>query len=64
VAAGLTFRPVRETVADTLAWAATRGPPGPGTAALGGTEGVGLAPDREAQLLDEWAQAAAASGAG
>jgi 2'-hydroxyisoflavone reductase len=63
VAAGLAFRPVRETVADTLAWARTRDAPGPGTAAMGGTEGVGLVREREAELLGEWAEAAAASGA-
>jgi len=38
VAAGLTFRPVEETVRDTLEHAAT-------------VEGVGLTPEREAELL-------------
>ena len=43
VAAGLTFRPVEETIRDTLAWDAVRdGPP---------AEGVGLAPERERELL-------------
>jgi 2'-hydroxyisoflavone reductase len=51
VAAGLTFRPLDDTVADTLAWAQARDTAGAGTAAMGGTEGVGLAPEREAELL-------------
>ena len=42
VAAGLTFRPLEETVKDTLAWDRTRG-----DAALR----AGLAPEREAELL-------------
>jgi 2'-hydroxyisoflavone reductase len=43
VAAGLTFRPLAETIADTLMWDAERGwPP---------AEGVGLAPEREQELL-------------
>jgi len=50
VAGGLAFRPLEETVADTLAWVRTRdgvprkmaGPP---------LEPPGLAPDREAELL-------------
>ena len=42
-AAGLTFRPLEETVRDTLAWDASR-PDAP-------AEGVGLAPDRERDLL-------------
>ena len=46
-AAGLRMRPVAETVADTQAWSAARTEPGPGTAAMGGTEGVGLAPEKE-----------------
>jgi nucleoside-diphosphate-sugar epimerase len=43
VAAGLAFRPLAETIRDTLAWDAEREwPP---------AEGVGLAPEREAELL-------------
>jgi 2'-hydroxyisoflavone reductase len=38
VAAGLTFRPLAETVRDTLEHSA-------------GVDGVGLAPEREAELL-------------
>lgn len=45
-AAGLTFRPVAETVRDTLAWDRTRPADAPRRA--------GLAPEREAELLAEW----------
>ena len=41
--AGLRFRPLRETIADTLAWDAVRETPR--------AEGVGLAPERERELL-------------
>jgi 2'-hydroxyisoflavone reductase len=45
-AAGLTFRPIAETVHDTLAWDATLPPD---------TERrAGLAPAREAAVLDAW----------
>jgi 2'-hydroxyisoflavone reductase len=54
VEAGLTTRPVEETVRDTLAWAATRASRGAGTAAMGTTEGVGLDPEKERRLLAEW----------
>jgi 2'-hydroxyisoflavone reductase len=54
VAAGLTTRPIEETVRDTLAWATTRDGPGVGTAAMGATEGVGLAPEKERRLLAAW----------
>lgn len=54
VAAGLRFRPLAETVRDTLRWAAGRDGPGAGTVAMGGTEAVGLSPEREAALLAEW----------
>ncbi|HSC90361.1 MAG TPA: NAD-dependent epimerase/dehydratase family protein [Gaiellaceae bacterium] len=53
-AAGLRRRPVAETVADTLAWSRTRQGRGPGTAAMGGAEGVGLASERERELLAAW----------
>jgi 2'-hydroxyisoflavone reductase len=43
VEAGLTFRPLAETIADTLAWDAEREWPR--------AEGVGLAPEREQELL-------------
>jgi 2'-hydroxyisoflavone reductase len=43
VAEGLTFRPLAETVRDTLAWDAEREQPR--------AEGVGLAPERERELL-------------
>ena len=45
-AAGLTFRPLAETVRDTLAWDCSRPADAPRRA--------GLAPDREAELLREW----------
>jgi 2'-hydroxyisoflavone reductase len=52
LSAGLTFRPLDETVRDTLAWAQKRDGPGAGTVAMGGVDGaVGLAPEREAELL-------------
>lgn len=44
--AGLTFRPLRETVRDTLAWQATR----PADYQWRG----GLTPEREAALLEKW----------
>ncbi len=43
IAAGLTFRPLAETVRDTLAWDATRSPDG--------TFKATLKPEREAELL-------------
>ncbi len=45
VEAGLTFRPVGETVRDTQAWDAARGTYEPA---------AGLAPEREAELLAAW----------
>jgi 2'-hydroxyisoflavone reductase len=45
-AAGLTFRPLEETVRDTLEWDRTRAADAPRRA--------GLAPEREAELLGEW----------
>ncbi len=44
-AAGLTFRPLSETVGDTLAWAGTKD---------GWNDAVGLKPERERELLTEW----------
>jgi 2'-hydroxyisoflavone reductase len=44
IAAGLSFRPLDETVRDTLAWAQAREEPGT-------ADGVGLAGEREAELL-------------
>jgi len=46
VAAGLSFRPLAETVRDTAAWAATRED--------GHEPEAGLAPERERELLDAW----------
>jgi 2'-hydroxyisoflavone reductase len=48
VAAGLTFRPVVETVRDTLAWDMTRPDDAPRRA--------GLAREREREVLEAWAQ--------
>ncbi len=50
IAVGLTFRPLADTVRDTLAWDATRAP---GTALK-----AGLTREKEAQLLREWHNAA------
>ncbi len=52
LAAGLTFRPLPETAADTLAWFRTQ--PADRQAKLR----AGLAPDREAALLAKWKAAA------
>ena len=46
--AGLTFRPVAETVRDTLEWDGTRTD----------AEPVGLTPEREAELLAKWSSLA------
>ena len=54
VAAGFETRPVGGTVRDTLEWARTRDGCGAGTAAMGGTQGVGLDPERERELLAAW----------
>ena len=48
IAAGLAFRPLAETVGDTLAWDATRPADHPWRA--------GLEPEREAELLQAWHQ--------
>ncbi len=48
LAAGLTFRPLAETIRDTLAWDATR----PADTA----HAAGLPPDQEARLLQAWQQ--------
>ena len=60
VAAGLRFRPLDETVRDTLTWAGQRDGAGEGTRAMGGTEGVGLDADKEDRLLEEWRARSAA----
>lgn len=48
IARGLAFRPIGETVADTLAWARTRD--------AGHAWKAGLAPDAEARLLEGWSR--------
>jgi 2'-hydroxyisoflavone reductase len=50
IAAGLTFRPLDDTVRDTLAWARSRAGDTPRRA--------GLAPERERELLERWRAAA------
>jgi len=45
VHAGLTFRPIEDTAADTLEWDSTRKD----------TQPVGLTPEREAELIAAWA---------
>ena len=54
IAAGLRFRPLDDTVRDTLAWHGERG----GAAV---TLRAGLAPEREAELLAAWRERAQAS---
>lgn len=53
-AAGLTFRPLADTVVDTLAWASTSDEPATGTVAMPGVEDVGMNPEKERRLLEEW----------
>jgi len=48
VAAGLAFRPIRETVRDTLEWVRNHRPPGDGRPP------AGLDPARETELLKRW----------
>jgi hypothetical protein len=45
VAAGLTFRPIQQTIRDTAEWDATRGDYEPA---------AGLPPERERELLEAW----------
>jgi 2'-hydroxyisoflavone reductase len=52
--AGLGMRPVAGTVADTHAWSQQREGRGAGTAAMGGTDGVGLDPEKERRILEAW----------
>jgi 2'-hydroxyisoflavone reductase len=51
---GLTFRPLNETIADTLAWALASGD-GAGDGAGEEAPGAGLTREREQTLLDAWA---------
>ncbi len=53
VAAGLRFRPLDETVRDTLQWVRSGGAPGELASGLSSGE-AGMRPDREAELLEEW----------
>jgi 2'-hydroxyisoflavone reductase len=55
LAAGLTFRPVRETVRGTLDWWTTLGDEDKDRFLLGRADkGAGLSPEREAELLAAW----------
>jgi 2'-hydroxyisoflavone reductase len=55
VAAGLTFRPLEETVRDTLAWATAQGETAAPLASGMQIGKAGMEPARERELLDEWA---------
>jgi 2'-hydroxyisoflavone reductase len=48
LASGLAFRPLAETVRDTLAWDATR--------SAGQSPRAGISHEREAELLSAWRQ--------
>jgi len=58
VAAGLAFRPLAATVADTLAWHATRPAPAGGAAPAGPEQKPalrsGISPERESAVLAAW----------
>jgi 2'-hydroxyisoflavone reductase len=55
VAAGLRFRPVEETVRDTLAWANAVGETAAPLASGADFGEAGIAPERERELLGDWA---------
>ncbi|MGD9891934.1 MAG: epimerase, partial [Dehalococcoidia bacterium] len=50
---GLTFRPLADTVRDTLDWDRTR-EAGQESGTITGVSGAGMKPEREAELLDVW----------
>jgi len=50
---GVRFRPIHQTIADTLAWARTA-PPARGLTTGPRVGAAGLSPDREAELLAAW----------
>jgi 2'-hydroxyisoflavone reductase len=52
ISSGLSCRPLEDTLRDTAVWAASRSPPA--TAEGPPRVAVGLAPEREAQLLQAW----------
>ena len=54
VAEGLRFRPVADTVRDTLEWALRTGDPGAPLASGLELGEAGMKPEREAELLAEW----------
>jgi 2'-hydroxyisoflavone reductase len=55
LAAGLRFRPVEETVRDTLAWAHAAGETAAPLASGADFGEAGMAPEREHELLGDWA---------
>lgn len=58
IAHGLTFRPLADTVRDTLSWANSLSEtPEPDTSYLSPRPEAGMKPEREAQLLREWHEA-------
>ena len=63
LATGLTFRPLEETIRDTFAWQAAWGSSPVPALAITATPKpkVGLAPEREAELLNLWNKARAPS---
>jgi 2'-hydroxyisoflavone reductase len=62
IAAGLTFRPLAETLRDTLAWARTL-PPGPRERRVQGVSiPAAMTAEREAELLSAWRGRDAAGG--
>ncbi len=54
LAAGLAFRPLRTTIADTLAWARDGGDAGGDLASGTSLDEAGLRPEKEAALLAAW----------
>jgi 2'-hydroxyisoflavone reductase len=50
---GLTFRPLTDTVRDTLEWDRTR-EPGPESGTITGVSGAGMKSERESELLEMW----------
>jgi 2'-hydroxyisoflavone reductase len=62
VAAGLRYRPLAETIRDTLAWARTL-PGGPRTSKTLGVEiPAAMSREREREVLDAWRRRAASAG--
>jgi 2'-hydroxyisoflavone reductase len=64
IAAGLTYRPLADTLRDTLAWARTLPPGRRAPRVLGVTIPGAITHEREAKVLQAWRERAAVSGAG